>query len=228
MSSLFADPAFHAQRNLKALGYEVKRAQVFEIFAGLFGYHHHRDMQLDLADIEYAIRNSAPYVVLQPPMGYSRLREILPRLDEDQLHVALMVICNELTKALPTTVHLGDDAFIDYFGKHELSAWHLDSNSESVMAAQMKVATYCDHFRVDGFEIDPLIEERGDVWSGSIYGELCRSLPSGAPALTEDQITTSSYVAFEKLGRVLLAPDPVIRTGATAFTPHPSMGGVRL
>lgn len=223
MSSYFSTPAFHAQRDLNALGVNLNRGQILEIHAALFGYHHFQEMQIDLGSITYHLENSAPWVVLQAEMGLMRLRSLGLK---GQYQQALQIIQSRL----PVQHLFRDDNhfLIEYFVDNLFRGWVLADGNQEILQAQQKIEHRCDVFERDDVDFGDLINERAEVWDGSVGAQLHQRRSNGTVAYDDKYINIGARIQFQKLGRVLLEPDAKISMGASAIMPHGGMGGIEL
>lgn len=223
MSTYFSTPAFHAQRDLNALGVNLNRGQILEIYAALFGYHHFQEMQPDLASITHHLENNAPWVVLQADMGLTRLRSLGLK---GQYQQALQIIQSRL----PIQHLFCDDNhfLIEFFVDSVFRDWILADDNHEIWQAQQKIERRCEVFKRDDVDFGDLIHERTDVWEGSVGAQLHQRRSNGTVAYDDKYINIGAHIRFQKLGRVLLEPDAKIAMGATAIMPHAGMGGIEL
>lgn len=228
MSELFSAPAFLSQKALRERGIEVKRSWLHEIFASFFGYHHSREMHEDQDEIEYALGRQ-PLVVLQSHAAFLRMTDLLKdQVRADQLHPIYQVVKTNLVHALPPATFDDDDHLLQTYIADQIKQWLYDEANTEMVNAQAAVSSFCSVFRPDELEFPDVIEVRDAVWAGRFMAMLYRALPDGQPAYQEDQITTTTFVRAEKLGRVLLSRDLALNTVVTAFKPHAAMGGIPL
>ena len=223
MSSYFSTPAFHAQRELNAIGVTLNRGQILEVQAALFGYHHFQEMQPDLASITYHLENNAPWVVLQADMGLMRLSSLGMKWLHQQ---ALQIIQSRL----PIQYLFRDDNhfLIEHFVGGVFRDWVLADGNEEIWQAQQKIEHRCDVFVRDDVDFGDLINERAEVWEGSVGAQLHQRRGNGSVAYDDKYINIGARIRFQKLGRVLLEPDAKIALGATAVLPQGGMGGIEL
>lgn len=226
MTKFLSAPAFHAHKLLKAAGCPLSRAQIFDVYAAMFAYHNHGEMDRDRDTIEYALNQEA-YVVLSTESAMQRMAKSgCAQMPASQLYSFAQIMLEQLRPVLPPKSFSDENQFFRWFTGTVLRQAVLES--DLVQQEQVKVADYCDVFELSDADVPPLLDERGDYWTFNVLGSLYHKLPSGEPAKDADQIATNSNVIFAKFGRVLLAPYPTISTGAGAWRPHPSMGGVSL
>lgn len=229
MSDIFGMSAFLTQKALSARGIEVKRAIFHEFYASFFGYHHKREMEVDMDDIVHCVTQCAPLIVLQNHAAYLRMAELLKeQVRADQLQPVFDVIKGNLLNALPVTTYDDESHLLYAYVAEEVKRWLFDESNEPIAEAQGRVAAACGLFRPDDLDFPTLIYEHGPVWEGTFMAMLYRSRPDGTPAYDEDQIATNTFVRAEKLGRVLLDRNLYLNSTASPFTPHPGMGGIPL
>ncbi|WP_066737523.1 hypothetical protein [Cupriavidus sp. D384] len=228
MSDIFSTPAFLSQKALRERGIEVKRSLFHEFYASFFGYYHHREMLDDLDEIQFAL-TQRPLVVLQNHAAYLRMADRLKdQVRADQLQPVFEVVKANLLQVLPPTTFDDEDHLIKTYLADQIKQWLFDDANEEVVEAQTTVAAFCDVFVPDDLDFPDINQEHNDEWRGHFMAMLYHALPDGKPAYLEDQITTTTYIRAEKVGRVILSRDLEMRTVVTAFTPHAAMGGIPL